>query len=118
MRRGRPRYEFARLLLGRGARILHLHFFDELTQRRGAFQTLLRSLLFLAVLAAVTGVLLARPRHTAPAFVDAAIVATPPPPVVPPADPAPLPDATEGAAPLPSLVPSPARRRADKQKPE
>ncbi len=53
MRRGRPRYELPRLLLGRGPRILHLHFFDELTQRPSATQTLLRSLLFLAVLAAL-----------------------------------------------------------------
>jgi beta-1,4-mannosyltransferase len=51
--RGRPRYELPRLLLGRAARILHLHFFDELTQRRSAIETLLRSLLFLALLAAL-----------------------------------------------------------------
>jgi beta-1,4-mannosyltransferase len=51
VRRGRPRYEILRLLLGHGPRILHLHFFDELTQRRGAVETLLRSLLFLALLA-------------------------------------------------------------------
>jgi glycosyltransferase involved in cell wall biosynthesis len=39
------------LLLGRGPRILHLHFFDELTQRRSKFQTAVRSLLFLMLLA-------------------------------------------------------------------
>jgi beta-1,4-mannosyltransferase len=50
VRRVRPRYVIPELLLGRGRRILHLHFFDELTQRRSAFQTIVRSLLFLALL--------------------------------------------------------------------
>ena len=53
VRRGRPRYELPRLLLGCGPRILHLHFFDELTQRRSAIETLLRSLLFLGLLVAL-----------------------------------------------------------------
>ena len=51
VRRGRPRYELPALLLGRGPRILHLHFFDELTQRPGRMKTAARSLLFLALLA-------------------------------------------------------------------
>jgi glycosyltransferase involved in cell wall biosynthesis len=50
VRRGRPRYELPALLLGGGPRILHLHFFDELTQRPGYWQTAARSLLFLALL--------------------------------------------------------------------
>jgi glycosyltransferase involved in cell wall biosynthesis len=37
--------------LGRGPRILHLHFFDELTQRRNQATTAIRSLLFLVLLA-------------------------------------------------------------------
>jgi beta-1,4-mannosyltransferase len=49
----RPRYALLALLLGRGPRILHLHFFDELTQRPGAISTAARSLLFLALLAAL-----------------------------------------------------------------
>src|SRR4051794_29999442 len=49
--RVRPRYALPALLLGRGPRILHLHFFDELTQRRGQVATAARSLLFLALLA-------------------------------------------------------------------
>jgi len=53
VRRGRPRYELPRLLLGRGPRILHLHFFDELTQRPGTGATAPRSLLFLALLLAL-----------------------------------------------------------------
>jgi beta-1,4-mannosyltransferase len=53
VRRGRPRYELPRMLLERGPHILHLHFFDELTQRPGATATLLRSLLFLALLVAL-----------------------------------------------------------------
>jgi glycosyltransferase involved in cell wall biosynthesis len=51
--RGRPRYALPALLLGRGPRILHLHFFDELTQRRSLAATAARSLLFLALLAAL-----------------------------------------------------------------
>src|SRR5512144_1331446 len=53
VRRVRPRYALPALLLGRGPRILHLHFFDELTQRPGARQTAARSLMFLAALAAL-----------------------------------------------------------------
>jgi glycosyltransferase involved in cell wall biosynthesis len=53
VRRGRPRYELLRLLLGRGPRILHLHFFDELTQRHSTLRTAARSLGFLALLAAL-----------------------------------------------------------------
>jgi beta-1,4-mannosyltransferase len=49
--RSRPRYALPALLLGCGPRILHLHFFDELTQRRGQVATAARSLLFLALLA-------------------------------------------------------------------
>ncbi|MEO7911418.1 MAG: hypothetical protein ABIV47_17365, partial [Roseiflexaceae bacterium] len=33
IRRIRPRYAVPELLLGSGPRVLHLHFFDELTQR-------------------------------------------------------------------------------------
>ena len=51
VRRGRPRHELPRLLLGRGPRLLHLHFFDELTQRPGRMATALRSLALLALLA-------------------------------------------------------------------
>jgi beta-1,4-mannosyltransferase len=51
IRRVRPRYAVPALLLGRGPRILHLHFFDELTQRPSEPQTAVRSLLFLALLA-------------------------------------------------------------------
>jgi glycosyltransferase involved in cell wall biosynthesis len=53
VRRGRPRYELPALLLGRGPRILHLHFFDELTQRPSPIATAVRSLLFLALLTAL-----------------------------------------------------------------
>jgi glycosyltransferase involved in cell wall biosynthesis len=53
VRRGRPRYEILRLRLGRGPRILHLHFFDELTQRRSEYATAIRSLLFLGLLLAL-----------------------------------------------------------------
>jgi glycosyltransferase involved in cell wall biosynthesis len=51
VRRTRPRYAVPALLLGLGPRILHLHFFDELTQRPSKLQTVLRSLLFLSLLA-------------------------------------------------------------------
>ena len=51
VRRGRPRHELPRLLLGRGPRVLHLHFFDELTQRPGWLPTIMRSLGFLLLLA-------------------------------------------------------------------
>jgi glycosyltransferase involved in cell wall biosynthesis len=53
VRRERPRYALPALLIGRGPRILHLHFFDELTQRRSQIGTAARSLLFLALLAAL-----------------------------------------------------------------
>jgi glycosyltransferase involved in cell wall biosynthesis len=53
VRRGRPRYDLPALLLGRGPRILHLHFFDELTQRPSRGATAARSLAFLALLAAL-----------------------------------------------------------------
>ena len=53
VRRDRPRYALPALLVGRGPRILHLHFFDELTQRPGRAATAARSLLFLALLAAL-----------------------------------------------------------------
>jgi beta-1,4-mannosyltransferase len=53
VRRDRPRYALPALLLGRGPRILHLHFFDELTQRPGQAATAARSMLFLALLAAL-----------------------------------------------------------------
>jgi beta-1,4-mannosyltransferase len=49
--RSRARYAVPALLLGHGPRILHLHFFDELTQRRSQTATAARSLLFLALLA-------------------------------------------------------------------
>ncbi len=51
VRRDRPRYGLPALLLGRGARILHLHFFDELTQRPSWAATAVRSLLFVTLLA-------------------------------------------------------------------
>jgi beta-1,4-mannosyltransferase len=51
VRRGRPRYDLPALLLGRGPRILHLHFFDELTQRPSRAATATCSMLFLALLA-------------------------------------------------------------------
>jgi beta-1,4-mannosyltransferase len=50
VRRGRPRHELLRLLVRGGPRVLHLHFFDELTQRPGVAQTALRSVLFLCML--------------------------------------------------------------------
>ena len=50
VRRGRPRYQLPALLLERGRRILHLHFFDELTQRPSWWLTAARSLVFLALL--------------------------------------------------------------------
>jgi glycosyltransferase involved in cell wall biosynthesis len=51
VRRLRPRYAIPKLLFGRGPRILHLHFFDELTQRPSRIATATLSLLFLALLA-------------------------------------------------------------------
>ena len=45
VRRIRPRFAVPELLLGHGPRILHLHFFDELTQRPSKRQTIVRSLL-------------------------------------------------------------------------
>lgn len=53
VRRGRPRTELPRLLIGREARIVHIHFFDELTQSIDAAQTAARSLGFLGLLAAL-----------------------------------------------------------------
>jgi beta-1,4-mannosyltransferase len=50
VQRTRPRYSLAALLFGRGPRILHLHFFDELTQRASRGATAIRSLLFLFLL--------------------------------------------------------------------
>jgi glycosyltransferase involved in cell wall biosynthesis len=51
IRRMRPRYALPALLFARGPRILHLHFFDELTQHPSRATTAGRSLLFLSVLA-------------------------------------------------------------------
>ncbi len=48
VRRIRPRYALPPLYLSRGPRILHLHFCDEIIQRRSAWQTVVRSLAFLA----------------------------------------------------------------------
>lgn len=50
VRRGRPRVELLRLLFGGGPRILHLHFFDELTQRPSKLSTALRSMSFVLLL--------------------------------------------------------------------
>jgi glycosyltransferase involved in cell wall biosynthesis len=50
VRRDRPRQALPALLLGQGRRVLHLHFFDELTQRRAPGATIMRSLAFLALL--------------------------------------------------------------------
>lgn len=50
VQRLRPRFAIPALLRGRGARVLHLHFFDELTQHRRRSQTVVRSLAFLALL--------------------------------------------------------------------
>ncbi len=50
LRRGRPRVELLGLLLRRGPRILHLHFFDELTQRPSQLATALRSIAFVLLL--------------------------------------------------------------------
>ncbi|MEM8530687.1 MAG: glycosyltransferase family 4 protein [Chloroflexota bacterium] len=46
----RPRHAIPQLLFRRGKRVLHLHFFDELTQHPSQWQTILRSLSFLALL--------------------------------------------------------------------
>lgn len=51
--RRRPREALPALLAGRGARVLHLHFFDELTQRPGRLTTAARSLAFVALLASL-----------------------------------------------------------------
>jgi glycosyltransferase involved in cell wall biosynthesis len=51
VRRGRPRHELPLLLVRSGPRVLHLHFFDELTQRRSGARTAARSLVFLGLLA-------------------------------------------------------------------
>jgi glycosyltransferase involved in cell wall biosynthesis len=52
VRRGRPRAMLPALLASRRPRVLHLHFFDELTQRPGARATALRSLAFVALVRA------------------------------------------------------------------
>lgn len=51
VRRGRLRSELARLLIGRGPRVLHLHFFDEATQRPSLAATTARSLGLLMLVA-------------------------------------------------------------------
>jgi glycosyltransferase involved in cell wall biosynthesis len=51
--RGRPRQALPALLARRGERVLHLHFFDELTQRPGRWATAARTLLFVSLLAAL-----------------------------------------------------------------
>jgi glycosyltransferase involved in cell wall biosynthesis len=53
VRRGRPRHELPALLAGSGARLLHLHFFDELTQRRRRAETAARTLALVALLGAL-----------------------------------------------------------------
>ena len=53
VRRIRPRYAVPEMLRTRGPRILHIHFFDELTQRHSQLQTAGRSLGFLALLEAL-----------------------------------------------------------------
>ncbi|HEU4326331.1 MAG TPA: glycosyltransferase [Roseiflexaceae bacterium] len=53
VRRPRARAALAELLRGGAGRILHLHFFDELTQRPSLAQTAARSLGFLGMLAAL-----------------------------------------------------------------
>lgn len=50
VRHDRPRRAIPVLLFGRGPRVLHLHFFDELTQRPGMLATTTRSLLFVLLL--------------------------------------------------------------------
>jgi glycosyltransferase involved in cell wall biosynthesis len=50
VRLGRPRSELPALLGDGGARVLHLHFFDELTQHRHAAQTIAHTTLFLGML--------------------------------------------------------------------
>lgn len=51
--RVRPRYAVPALLRGHGPRILHVHFFDELTQRHSRLQTIARSLGFMALLSSL-----------------------------------------------------------------
>ncbi|GAB4196575.1 MAG: hypothetical protein OHK0022_14230 [Roseiflexaceae bacterium] len=53
VRRPRARAALAELLRGGAGHILHLHFFDELTQRPALAQTVARSLGFLGMLAAL-----------------------------------------------------------------
>lgn len=53
VRRGRPRAELPALLAGRGPRLLHLHFFDELVQRPARAPTAARTLALLALLGAL-----------------------------------------------------------------
>lgn len=50
IKRLRPRYALPALLFGRGTRILHLHFFDELTQRPSQISSVIRSIALLIVL--------------------------------------------------------------------
>jgi glycosyltransferase involved in cell wall biosynthesis len=53
IRRDRPRHALPALLARRGPRIVHVHFFDELTQRPSAWATAARSMSFLALLRAL-----------------------------------------------------------------
>lgn len=50
VQRLRPRYALPALFSGRGPRILHVHFFDELTQRQNQHATAARTIAFLALL--------------------------------------------------------------------
>ena len=50
IRRLRPRQAIPALVSERGKRILHIHFFDELTQHPQKWQTIIRSLSFLGLL--------------------------------------------------------------------
>jgi glycosyltransferase involved in cell wall biosynthesis len=53
VQRTRPRLAIPGLLRGREPRVLHIHFFDELTQHPNRAQTAVRSLAFLALLRAL-----------------------------------------------------------------
>lgn len=65
IRRLRPRYALPALLFGGGKRILHLHFFDELTQRPQRSATIMRSiaLLLMILLLKLRGVRLVWTAH-------------------------------------------------------
>jgi beta-1,4-mannosyltransferase len=65
IRRLRPRYALPALFFGRGKRILHLHFFDELTQRPKRSATIFRTiaLLLLILLLKLRGVRLVWTAH-------------------------------------------------------